>query len=144
MREGGHDVAPAATNTVETNQSQAEGEPCFSFINQSDLGNEQSATTSTIQQDLDSIIPDRDYAEFVIRTAKKTVKQEDLLVRQIFYVGLSKDSSNPLNLAVLAPTSEGKTHAVLETLQYFPKNEIWKVGSMSPKVIIRQNGSAGR
>jgi len=90
--------------------------------------------------DLDAHIPYRDYAEYVIRPAKKTVKQEDGLVRQIVYVGLSKDSDNPLNLAVLAPTSEGKTHAVLQTLQYFPKQDLWKIGSMSPKVIIRQSG----
>jgi hypothetical protein len=90
--------------------------------------------------DLDPYIPDKDYAEFIIRTVKKTVKQEDSLVRQIVYTALSKDSSNPQNLAVLAPTSEGKTHAVLETLKPFPKERLWKIGSMSPKVIIRQNG----
>jgi hypothetical protein len=89
---------------------------------------------------LDPYIPDRDYVEFAIRTAKKTVKCEDSLVRQITYTGLSKDSADPINLAVLAPTSEGKTYAVLETLQFFPKEDVWKVGSMSPKVIIRQNG----
>ncbi|HKI07688.1 MAG TPA: hypothetical protein VKA09_04785 [Nitrososphaeraceae archaeon] len=53
---------------------------------------------------LDQHVVDKDYAEYVIRTAKKTVKQEDALVRQIVYVGLSKDSDNPLNLAVLART----------------------------------------
>jgi hypothetical protein len=63
-----------------------------------------------------------------------------LLVRQIYYTGISKDSANPINLAVLAPTSEGKTYPVLESLRYFPKQDIWKIGSMTPKVIIRQNG----
>jgi hypothetical protein len=91
-------------------------------------------------KDLDPYIPDRDYVEFTIKTAKKTVKQEDSLVRQIVYTGLTKDSTNPQNLAILAPTSEGKTHAALETLEYFPEVDLWKLGSMSPKVIIRQNG----
>jgi hypothetical protein len=90
---------------------------------------------------MDPFIPDRDYTEFVIRTIKRTVKQEDSLVRQIFYTGLSKDSANPINLAVLAPTSEGKTHPVLEGVQYFPKKDVWKVGSMTPRVLIRQNGT---
>ena len=94
----------------------------------------------TLKAELDSKIPDRDYAEFVIRTIKQTVKQEDSLVRQIIYTGISKDSTNPINLAVLAPTSEGKTYAVLESLQYFPEEDVWKIGSMTPKVIIRQNG----
>lgn len=96
--------------------------------------------TGPLRSELDSKIPDRDYAESAIRTIKRTVKQEDSLVRQIFYTGISKDSGDPINLAVLAPTSEGKTCAVLESLQYFPKQDIWKIGSMTPKVIIRQNG----
>ena len=94
----------------------------------------------SLGSELDSKIPGRDYAEFVIRTIKQTVKQEDPLVRQIVYTAISKDTSNPINLAVLAPTSEGKTYAVLESIQYFPKQDIWKIGSMTPKVIIRQNG----
>ncbi|MGA9153560.1 MAG: hypothetical protein WBZ36_23520, partial [Candidatus Nitrosopolaris sp.] len=83
---------------------------------------------------------DRDYAESVIRTIKRTVQQEDSLVRLIPYTAISKDTSNPINLAVLAPTSEGKTYAVLQSIQYFSKQDIWKIGSMTPKVIIRQNG----
>jgi hypothetical protein len=95
---------------------------------------------SSLKDELDSKIPDRDYAEFVIRTIKRTVRQEDPLVRQIVYTAISKDSSNPINLAVIAPTSEGKTYPVLESLQYFPKRDIWKIGTMTPKVIIRQKG----
>ena len=94
----------------------------------------------TLKAELDPMIPDRDYVEHVIRTIKRTVKQEDSVVRQIAYTGFSEDSANPINLAVLAPTSEGKTYPVLESLQYFPKQDIWKIGSMTPKVIIRQNG----
>lgn len=93
-----------------------------------------------LDSELDSKIHDRDYAEFVIITIKRTVKQEDSLVRLIVYTTISKDTSNPINIAVLAPTSEGKTYAVLESIQYFPKQDIWKIGSMTPKVIIRQNG----
>ena len=65
------------------------------------------ATISDPSTKLGCLIPDNDYAEFVIRTAKKTVKQEDALVRQIFYTALSKDSADPINLAIFAPTSEG-------------------------------------
>jgi hypothetical protein len=94
----------------------------------------------SLGSELDLKIPGRDYAEFVIGTIKQTVKKEDSLVRLIVYTAISKDTSNPINLAVLTPTSEGKTYAVLESIQYFPKQDIWKIGSMTPKVIIRQNG----
>lgn len=94
----------------------------------------------SLKAELDLEIPDWDYAEYVIETIKRTVKQEDSLVRQIFYTGISKDTTDPVNLAIMAPTSEGKTYAGLETVQYFPKQHIWKIGSMTSKVIIRQNG----
>ena len=34
-----------------------------------------------------SDVPGNDYAEFTIRTIKKVVKREDVLVRQTFYTG---------------------------------------------------------
>ena len=34
-------------------------------------------------------VSDRDYTEFRIRTIKKVVKREDVLVRQTFYTGLT-------------------------------------------------------
>jgi hypothetical protein len=81
-----------------------------------------------------------DSIEYIIPIVKKTVKQEDALIRQILYTGFSAYSKDPINLGIMAPTSEGKTHAAIETLQYFPKEDVWKIGSMSPKVIIRLNG----
>ena len=89
---------------------------------------------------LESEVPNKDYAEYVIQAAKKDVKCEDYLVRQIVYIALSKDSTNPLNLLILAPTSEGKTHAVTKTLEYWPDFEVMYIGSMSPKVLIRMHG----
>ena len=81
------------------------------------------------------------FADFVIRTAKKTVKREDSLIRQLFYTGLSAYSNNPLSIGIKAPTSEGKTYVVKEVvMKFFPTKDLWVIGSMSPKVIIRQNG----
>lgn len=82
----------------------------------------------------------KSYIEYIVSTVKKTVRQEDSLIRQILYTSFSAYTKDPINLGIMAPTSEGKTHAAIETLQYFPKEDVWKIGSMSPKVIIRQNG----
>ena len=126
---------------------QEKGQPSQSEIAISETGTTTPSTKTKIEEEridpftqLDPYIPDRDYAGFAIGIIKKTVKQEDSLVRQIFYTGISKDSTTPINLAVLAPTSEGKTHAVVESMKYFPKEDVWMIGSMTPKVIIRQNG----
>jgi hypothetical protein len=80
-------------------------------------------------------------AEYVINTINKTVKRDDSLVRAVFYAGCSTWSFDPLNIGISAPTSEGKTYTVLQVLQYFPKRDLKYVGSMSPKVIIRQDST---
>ena len=81
-----------------------------------------------------------DKLEYVISVVKKTVKQEDALIRLITYTGLSSISNNPINLGIIGPTSEGKTWPVIRTLSYFPQDKIWNVGQMSTKVLVRQNG----
>jgi hypothetical protein len=86
------------------------------------------------REELDALIPDQDYVNHIVNTVKKTVKCEDALVRQILYTAVSKNTSNPQNLGILCPTSEGKTYAVTETLGYLPKREVWNIGAMSPKV----------
>ena len=68
-------------------------------------------------QYLNPDVPDRDYAEFVINTARRTVKRENSLVRQIFYTAMSKDTTDPGNLGIVAPTSEGKTYPVIEVTE---------------------------
>ena len=85
-------------------------------------------------------IPERKFAEFNIDTVKKTVKREDALIRLILYTGLSAYTKDPLNLGIIAPTSEGKTYAVSEVMKLFPKQEVWMLGNMSPKVLIRDKG----
>jgi hypothetical protein len=77
--------------------------------------------------------------ENVIMVVKKTVKLDDSLVRGVFYTGCSTWTLDPINLGVIAPTSEGKTYTVLQTLQSFPRGDVKYIGSMSPKVIIRQD-----
>jgi hypothetical protein len=106
--------------------------------------NSRSSRTKDIlvdpSKDLDPLIPGRDYSEFIIKTIKKTVKQEDSLLRQIFYSALSSYTKDPINLGIIAPTSEGKTYPVIETLNLFPKEDVWLIGSMSTKLLVRQKG----
>lgn len=85
-------------------------------------------------------ILDNNFADYVMNVVEKTVKHEDILSRQILYTGLSAYTSDPINLGIIAPTSEGKTYPVTETLRLFPQEDIWKVGSMSPMALFRQKG----
>ena len=95
--------------------------------------NDSERTRNTEQGPVDKL-------EYVISVVKKTVKQEDALIRLITYTGLSSVSNNPINLGIIGPTSEGKTWPVIRTLSYFPEDKIWNVGQMSTKALVRQNG----
>jgi hypothetical protein len=96
------------------------------------------------EQELKSTINnfDGDFINYIIKQIKKTVKCEDVLIRQILYTGLSSYiGDDPINLGIIAPTSEGKTYPVEETMKLFPKEDMYKVGSMSAKVLVRQKGT---
>ena len=88
--------------------------------------------------DLVKLVNDKVQGKQSSKTA--SVKQEDSLIRQIFSTALSADTKDPINLGILAPTSEGKTYPVIESLQYFPKSKIWYIGKMSPMVLVIQKG----
>ena len=82
-----------------------------------------------------------DYFEYLIDCIKRTVKEEDALPRQIMYTVLSANGNDPINLGVLAPTSTGKTYPIIEAAKFTPLGkEVRIVGSMTPKVLIREHG----
>jgi hypothetical protein len=106
-----------------------------------DIGksNSSSSGNNVLYDFISANIPNHDYIRYIIHTIQKTVKRDSSLVKLITYTGLSAYTDDPLNLAILAPTSEGKTHPVEETIiTTFPNRDVWKVGTSTPKVIIRQ------
>ena len=82
-----------------------------------------------------------DYFEFLIACIKRVVKEENALVRQITYTMLSAYCNDPINLGVLAPTSTGKSYPIKAVSEYTPGGkEVRIIGSMTPKVLIREQG----
>ena len=105
--------------------------------------NGKTNSNRTLQQQIKQSIPiqNPNPIEFVIKTIQKTVKCEDSLIRHIVYTGLSAYiPDKTTNLGILAPTSEGKTYAVTETLQYFPEEDVEYIGKMSTMALVRQKG----
>jgi hypothetical protein len=108
-------------------------------------GHNNNKTDSKQERRIEQIIElegrRKNYFEYVVMSIKKTVKCEDSLIRQILYTGFSTYvEDDPINLGILAPTSEGKTYAITESLQYFPDEDVVYIGQMSPKVLVRQKG----
>ena len=85
-------------------------------------------------------IPNRDYPGFIINAIKREVKRDDVLIRQVFYTALSAYTFEPINLGIISPTSEGKTYTTMKVMQYFPREDVWLIGNMSDKALIRQRG----
>src|SRR6188472_2646661 len=65
----------------------------------------------SLQSILKSSIPqgNKEYIGYIISIVKKTVRQEDSLIRQLLYTALSAYHKDPINLGIMAPTSEGKS-----------------------------------
>ena len=69
-----------------------------------------------------------------------TIKNDPKLVKKILWCFLSAYTGNPINLGIMAPSSEGKTYATVEVSKIFPKEDIISVGRMSPTALIHQKG----
>ncbi|MGD1838333.1 MAG: hypothetical protein ACPKPY_09805 [Nitrososphaeraceae archaeon] len=105
------------------------------------LSLEKQEDSKINEQQLKSKINGNDFIEYIVTSIKKKVKCEDVLIRLISYTGLSSYiEEDPINLGIIAPTSEGKTYPVEETLKFFPKEDVYKVGAMSTKALIREKG----
>lgn len=89
-----------------------------------------------------SSTPSRDLGlcfEVVLKEAAK----EERLVKQIFYTALSAYTNNPINLAINAPSGEGKTHVLMKVSDLFPEKDVQFIADMSDKAIFHKNGYLG-
>jgi len=68
------------------------------------------------------------------------IKDDPILVKQLLRVCFSAYTNNPINLGVLAPTSEGKTYATVQVTNLFPIKDVIAVARLSPTALIHQNG----
>jgi len=69
-----------------------------------------------------------------------TIKKDPTLVKQLLRVFLSAYTNNPINIALLSPSSDGKTYATIEVSKLFPKEDVVLVGRLSPTALIHQEG----
>ena len=104
------------------------------------LNRASNRTIPKFEEDELAEIPNTDYPGFIINAIKKEVKRDDVLIRQVFYTGLSAYTFAPMNLFIISPTSEGKTYTTEKVIQYFPKEDVWMMGQMSNKALVRQRG----
>jgi hypothetical protein len=66
----------------------------------------------------------KDYLSYIIKVIIKEAVNEEDLVKLIVYTCLSAKSNKPMNLAINAPAGEGKTHAIIKTIELFPSKDV--------------------
>ena len=68
------------------------------------------------------------------------IKDDPILVKQLLRVFLSAYTNEPINVGVLAPSSEGKTYATVEISEILPEKDIISIGRLSPTALIHSHG----
>ena len=77
---------------------------------------------------------------FCIGIILKEAREEDRLVKQIFYTMLSAYTNNPINLAINSPTGEGKTYVIQKVGEKFPKEDVMFLAGMTDKALFHRSG----
>ena len=87
-------------------------------------------------------LPDtKDLKKNLILDTRRDVKDESKNIDIVLNTSLSAFTDNPINLAVVAKSSEGKTYMVTRTLSKFPKKHVIMLRKASPKTFTRERGS---
>jgi len=76
----------------------------------------------------------------VSKILDKKIKKEEKNKLIVLSVYLSAYGSNPLNLFLKGESSVGKTYLAKTVAEYFPEEDVWFIGDMSPKALIHEHG----
>jgi hypothetical protein len=82
-----------------------------------------------------------DPIQFCYEVIGKEVKLDDKLVRQVFLTMLSSYTQNPINLAINAPTGEGKSYIINKVADLFPRSDVVYLTSMTDKSLFHRKGT---
>lgn len=79
------------------------------------------------------------YSKFM-QHLSRTVKHDRVTKDIVFHTCLSAFTASPINLFLKGPSSIGKTYNPVETLKYFPEEDVWHLGALSPTALVHDYG----
>jgi hypothetical protein len=94
----------------------------------------QAEDYSTIEEEFYDI-------NYIVDVISKEAPKDERLIKQVLYTIFSAKSNEPINLAINAPTGQGKTYIVQKVADLFPKNDIVSLAGMSEKALFHRDGS---
>jgi len=80
------------------------------------------------------------YSKF-LRHLSRTVRRDIITKNMVFLTALSAYTPEPINLFLRGESSIGKSYNVVQVLKYFPKDDVWLLGGLSPTALIHQHGT---
>jgi hypothetical protein len=78
--------------------------------------------------------------DYTLKDLEKRVKKDKATKLSVFFTGLSAYLPESINLFLKGESGVGKTYNTVETLRYFPQEDIWFLGGLSPKALIHDYG----
>ncbi len=78
--------------------------------------------------------------DYVLKDLENRIKKDKSTKLSVFYTSLSAYLTEPMNLFLKGPSGCGKTYNSVQTVKYFPKDDVWFLGGLSPKALIHDYG----
>jgi hypothetical protein len=106
------------------------------------LGNydEKSIDAAKITEAVKSV---DDPINFILDVIGKEVKKDDKLARQVLYTIFSSGTKNPMNLAINAPSGEGKSYVANKIGALFGDDTVISLSGMTEKALFHKRGMIG-
>jgi len=82
-----------------------------------------------------------DVNERFLADFNKRIACDDAVKRAVLQTALSAYTSEPMNLFLKGPSSIGKTWNTIQVLRYFPQEDVWYLGGLSPTALIHERGT---
>lgn len=100
-----------------------------------------NAVDAAREKVLDLFLGDERLFEKLVEFFDKEIAQDYEARKHVILTLFSTFMEKPLNLAVKAPSSEGKSHNVTTIARYFPSKNIIKLGDVSPTSLVHDTSA---
>ena len=101
---------------------------------------DREAELKAIENGLIELSKNPNIEELLLDQAHQTIsKYDNHIIKAVFHVALSA-YCKPLNLGLKAESGSGKSYSTIETIKFFPEEDVQTIGSQSPKVISHEHG----
>ena len=83
---------------------------------------------------------DKDLTQKILEELDKKIKFDQPVKLSVFFAGISAFLKEPINLFQKGASGIGKSYNTVQTLKFFPQDNLWLLGGLSPKALIHDYG----